>query len=401
MIGMTVPIDGFVAQGFERVRDEFRRNFESRRELGAAFAVYQDGSPVVDLWGGYRDVANNDLWRQDTMALVFSTTKGMAALATVVAHSQGLFELDRPVASYWPEFGQEGKERITVRQLLAHEAGLAALDEPLDASKLADLDFVARVIARQKPAWEPGTRHGYHGLSLGFYQGELIRRTDRKRRSLGRFFHEEIAQPLDLHFYIGLPASVPESRLAVIKGFHPARMMLHLGELPAGMVLSLLWPRSLTSRALLNPKMKRPTDMGNKDYRSVEFASGSGIGEARAIAKAYGTLAIGGQQLGIREDTLSELIAPPKPARRDAVLKANTTYEFGFWKPCEAFLPGMNSKVFGAHGAGGSIGFCDPQHRLGYAYVMNRMGFRFFDEPREAALRRVVYECIGSPLSSV
>src|SRR5258706_7240021 len=118
------------------------------------------------------------------MALVFSTTKGMAALATVVAHSQGLFELDRPVASYWPEFGQEGKERITVRQLLAHEAGLAALDEPLDASKLADLDFVARVIARQKPAWEPGTRHGYHGLSLGFYQGELIRRTDRKRRSL-------------------------------------------------------------------------------------------------------------------------------------------------------------------------------------------------------------------------
>jgi len=320
----------------------------------------------------------------------------MAALATVVAHSQGLFVLDQPVASYWPEFAQAGKEQITVRQLLSHEAGLAAIDVPLDASKLADLDFIAQVAARQKPAWEPGTRHGYHGLTLGFYQGELIRRTDPRHRSLGKFFQEEIAQPLGISFYIGLPDSVPDTRLAVMEGFHPARMLLHLGEMPAGMVLSLLWPKSLTSRALLNPRMKRPTGLGNKDYRSVEFASGSGIGEARAIARAYGALATGGESLKIRRETMNELIAPPRLVRRDAVVKVNTTYSFGFWKPCEAFLPGMNSSVFGAHGAGGSVGFCDPQHRLGYAYVMNRMGFRFFDDPRETSLRRVTYECLES-----
>lgn len=189
-------IHGSVSSGFEEVEIEFRRNFAERDELGAACTIYYKGKKVVDLWGGYRDEATLAPWEEDTLVLVFSTTKGFSALAVAVAHSQGLLDYDEKVATYWPEFAQNGKADITVRQLLEHQAGLCAIDEPLDLAMLANLDVMAAALAKQKPAWEPGTRSGYHAWSLGWYQNELIRRVDPQHRSIGQFFQDEIARPL-------------------------------------------------------------------------------------------------------------------------------------------------------------------------------------------------------------
>src|SRR5687768_18235310 len=191
MAANPTAVQGTVAPGFEAVRTEFERNFRERKELGAACAVYYKGELVVDLWGGIRNIATGEPWEADTMVPVMSTTKGFSSMAVALAHSRGLLDYDEKVATYWPEFAQNGKENVTVRQLLGYQAGLCALDEPLTLEKLADPDFMAGVLAKQKPLWEPGTKQGYHAFSHGWYQSELIRRVDPKHRTVGKFFHEE------------------------------------------------------------------------------------------------------------------------------------------------------------------------------------------------------------------
>ena len=171
-------IGGDVAEGFGAVADAFKSNFRTRGEVGAAIAVYREGRKVVDLWGGWRDQHRGRRWEADTLVPVFSTTKGMCAAAMAVAHSRGMFQLDEPVASYWPEFAQHGKERVTVRQLLAHEAGLAAIDQRLDLATIADPKQLGAVLAAQAPKWPPGTAHGYHAQTLGWYESQLLRRVD-------------------------------------------------------------------------------------------------------------------------------------------------------------------------------------------------------------------------------
>jgi CubicO group peptidase (beta-lactamase class C family) len=194
----TPSVQGSVSPGYERVRDAFADNFQRRHELGGACGVCRFGRPVVDLWGGVRCRDTGEPWRANTMAIVYSATKGLAAMTLALAHSRGWLDYEAPVAGYWPEFAQRGKARITVRQLLAHQAGLYALDTPLDRALVTDLDRLADVLARQAPAWEPWTRQGYHAITLGFYQSELLRRIDPLHRSLGRFFQDEIATPLGL-----------------------------------------------------------------------------------------------------------------------------------------------------------------------------------------------------------
>jgi CubicO group peptidase (beta-lactamase class C family) len=216
-------VDGFVSAGFEPVRESFERSFAQGKELGAAVALYRGTEALVDLWGGYRDVAATQPWERDTMVLVLSATKGIAGLAVALANSSGLLDYEEPVAAYWPEFAQNGKGEITVRQLLSHQAGLPAVDEKLDYSVLGDLDRMASILARQRPAWKPGTRHGYHALSLGWYENELIRRVDPSHRSIGRFFQEEIAVPMELDFHIGLPPTFPSRGSRRSMGSHPRR----------------------------------------------------------------------------------------------------------------------------------------------------------------------------------
>ena len=390
-------ICGDVAPGFEPVREEFGRNFSERGELGAACCAYARGEKVVDLWGGSRDRNTGAPWEEDTLVLVFSTTKGVSALAVALAQSRGLIDYDETVAAYWPEFAQNGKGGVTVRQLLNHRAGLCAVDEPLNPEVLSDLDRVAGILARQRPAWESGKRQGYHYLTLGLCENELLRRVDPRGRSLGRFLREEIVAPLGEEFYVGLPPEVPASRVATIEAFHPLQMLLHVNTMPPGLVLGYLNPRSLTARTLGNPKLRSPGDLDKPEYRRVELGAAGGIGTARAVAKAYGAFAAGGKDLGVRPETIAELSAPapPPPAgSRDEVLKTDTSYSLGFFKPSPAFRFGTNQNAFGTPGAGGSFGFADPEAGVGFAYAPNKMGFHVWDDPREKALREALYTCL-------
>ena len=391
-------VGGGVEEGYGAVADAFRENFTRRHEIGAACAVYRDGRKVVDLWGGYRNGVSRAPWEEDTLVPMFSTTKGVASMAVAVAHSRGLIDYDAPVASYWPEFAAGGKGEVTVRQLLSHQAGLCAIDERLGLDDLLDLDRVAEVIARQRPAWEPGTRHGYHGITLGWYEGELVRRADPHHRTLGRFFAEEVATPLGLDFHIGLPADMPEERVATIHGYQPAEMLLHLHEFPPRFVFAFLNPRSITYRAFGNPRVTGLVNEYNRrELQQAEIPAANGIGSVRSVAMAYGEFATGGRKLGLTQATLDALIEPavaPTEGRMDVVLHIESVFSLGYVKPFPRFRFASGS-AFGTPGAGGSFGFADPEARLGFAYAMNRTGFRLYDDPREVALRDAVYACLG------
>ena len=304
----AIGIEGYVSKGFEAVRDAFLENFLLRKELGAACCVYREGEKVVDLWGGIRSRATGEPWQENTMVIVRSATKGLAAMTLALAHSRGWLNYDERVCTYWPGFGQRGKEKITVRQLLAHQAGLFAFDEPVDRDVVADLDRLAEVLARQSPAWEPGTRQAYHAISIGFYEGELLRRVDPQHRSLGQFFQEEIAIPLELDFYIRVPEEIPNSRLAIVE--NATRMEMLLG-VPIRLALATLYPRSNTFRALLtNPGTAICHDRKRTYSRNLEVPAAGGVGTARAMAQAYGVFATGGRELKLRAETLEALKDP-------------------------------------------------------------------------------------------
>ena len=374
MSSKSFPISGFVTKRYEGVRQEFARNFTRRRELGGACSVYYRGEAVVDIWGGVRDKDTGAPWEHDTMVVVHSATKGLAAMTLAIAHSRGWLDYEQPVCAYWPEFAQQGKERITVRQLLAHQAGLFAINEPVDRSVIADLDRLAVVLARQKPEWEPGTRQGYHAISLGFYEGELLRRIDPQHRSLGQFFQDEIASPLGLDLYIRLPESIPNARLATLSP--PGRLRMLLG-FPLALTLDSMNRRSNIYRALIvNPGSTVYRDEQRIYARNLEVPSGGAVGTARAIARAYSAFAGGGRELGLRRETLDLLAAPATPPTRgfyDECLKGEVQFSLGFMKPSLAWPFGSPSS-FGSPGAGGSLGYADPIAGIGYGYVTSQMG---------------------------
>jgi CubicO group peptidase (beta-lactamase class C family) len=387
-------IEGFAVSGFEAVRQAFADNFTRRGELGGACCAYHHGDKVVDLWGGVRNKQTGEPWERSTMVIVHSATKGLAAMTLALAHSRRWLDYDERVCTYWPEFAQQGKERITVRQLLAHQAGLFALDEPIDRSIVADLDRLAVVLARQKPAWEPGTRQAYHAITLGYYESELLRRIDPQRRSLGQFFQDEIASPLGLDVYIRLPEEVPDSRLATIT--RPRQIDMLLG-FPLRLALDAMNRRSRIVRALRGSEL--PHDEGRVYARNFEVPSGGAVGTARAIAYAYSVFATGGRELGLRKETLDLLAAPAiRPTRGfyDECLKSDgVQFSLGFMKPSPAW-PFGSSGSFGAPGAGGSLGFADPTAGVGYAYVTNQMGTCLTGDPRDVALREALYSALES-----
>ncbi len=385
-------VDGFVAPGFEAVRLEFERNFAERGEIGAAVAAYWRGEKVVDLWGGRRTPTGDEPWNQDTMVIVFSTTKGLSAMTLAVASARGWLDYDAPVARYWPEFAQNGKGAITVRQLLAHEAGLVLLDPAPTVDDMRDLDRLAEILARQTPSWPPGSRHGYHGLTIGMYMQELIRRVDPAHRSLGRFFQEEIAAPLGIEFYIGLPDQVPGERLAQVKPMSRWRALMALRDTPPVLIKKVIQPGSMLRRSL----HIADADWTDRRVLAIEMPAGNGVGTARAIARAYSAFAEGGGELGITPETFALVTEPPSVARpEDEVLGVPTWFSLGFLRPGPAIAFGSSARAFGAPGAGGSFAFADPDARLGFAYVMNKLDFHLSDDPREKALRDAVYRGIA------
>lgn len=385
---------GNVTRGFEGVRRAFADNFVRYHELGGACCAYRYGDKIIDLWGGFRNGQTAEPWEQNTMVVVHSATKGLAAMTLALAHSRGWLDYEKRVCAYWPEFAQMGKDRITVRQLLAHQAGLFAIDEPVDRSDVADLDRLAVILARQKPAWEPGTRQAYHALTLGFYEGELLRRIDPRHRSLGQFFQEEIASPLGLDLYLRLPASVPNERLATIAPPSPIERLLYF---PVRLTLDALNPRSNLYRALvINPGSSVYLDDERIYARDLEVPSGNAVGTARAIARAYGVFADGGRELGLRQETLDLLAAPaipPSHGFHDECMKGEVQFSLGFMKPCASW-PFGGPKSFGSPGSGGALGFADPGAGIGYAYVTSRAGTALTGDPRDVALRDALYSAL-------
>ena len=399
-IWCPMGIHGTVAPGFEKVRDVFQRNFDEGIEVGAACSAVVDNELVVDLWGGHAEPRTEREWDADTIVNVFSTTKGVASIAVLHAASHGLFSFDDPVSEHWPEFAANGKSNVTVRQLLAHQAGLSAIDTKLDASILADPERLSVALSDQAPAWEPGARHGYHGISLGWYESELIRRTDPSGRTIGQYFADEIAGPLDLDFWIGLPDSISARRIARLQAnLYRVRMIANISKQPKEFVKAFLDPRSLTARSFMNPPMLgKPARYNEPEMRRLELPASNGHGTARAIATVYGELAAGGQRLGITPEVLADVsgaAVDPSGGLHDLVLQTETRFSLGYCKPWPGFEFGTDT-AFGTPGAGGSLGFADPERKLGFAYVMNKMDYYAFNDPREHALREAVFSCLSS-----
>ena len=387
-------IHGYVVPGFEEVKEVFVRNFTEKKENGAACAIYYKGEKVVDLWGGYKDALTRKLWEEDTKVIVFSTTKGLSAICLAMAHSNGWLNYDEKVSTYWPEFAQNGKENITVRQLLAHEAGLCLVDQIFTVEDLADFDFIAGIMARQKPLWKPGEKHGYHLSTMGMYMNELMRRVDPEGRSIGQFFAEELAKPLDLDFYIGLPDSISDEELA--KVYYPSigQFIFNMNKMPEKMRKDFRNKNSILYQSFKIPEKFSPN---SRSTQRVEMPSGNGIGDARSIAKVYSIFSQGAKQLNLKKETFDLLMQEasiPKNGAFDIVMGLDTYFSLGFLKPGPDLLYGNNRKVFGTPGAGGSYGFADPEKEIGYAYIMSKMGLYLVNDPREVALREAMYRCI-------
>ena len=313
---------GDVDEGYGKVADAFRLNLSSGTEVGAAVAVYREGRKVVDLWGGYRNGITRTPWTQDTLVNVYSTTKGIAALTVALAVSRGLLSYDASVADYWPEFAQGGKEAITVRQLLAHQAGLPVIRPLLTLGDIADPAKLSQRLAAQVPAWPPGTRHGYHGVTLGWYASELIRHADPKGRTLGRYFADEIAGPLGLDFHIGLPDSVDRDRVAYLHVPSQIATILHLHVLPPRLAAAWFIPMTLTAQAGVAFEGANGLSTFNReDVRVVEIPAANGTGTAESVARLYGDAATGGSEIGLTPEVVTALTAPPVRRRRDCATR--------------------------------------------------------------------------------
>jgi CubicO group peptidase (beta-lactamase class C family) len=380
-------IHGHVAFGFEAVHRAFVDNFTRRGEVGGACCVYHRGRKVVDLWGGLRNESTGEPWQEDTMVIVYSATKGLAAMTLALAHSRGWLDYDRTVASYWPEFAQHGKGGITVRQLLAHQAGLYALDRPLTRELVADLDRLAEVLAQQKPEWPAGERQAYHGITLGFYESELLRRIDPNHRSIGRFFQDEIATPLGLDVYIRLPETIPDAQLATIS--RPGLWNMITG-FPPRFALDAFNRRSKIRRALDGSGL--PHDSYYIYARNFEVPSGGAVATARGIARAYSAFAVG-DELELSRHTRALLAAPAVPSANgfyDECMRGEAQFSLGFMKPSRT-IPFGSASSYGAPGAGGAMGFADPELEIGYGYVTSQMGTTLTGDPRDVALRDALY----------
>ncbi len=361
---MTPMIEGRCDPAFAAVRDAFSANFEAGREVGASFAATVNGELVVDLWGGYADAAGTRPWESDTIINVFSTTKAMTALCAHILVDRGALDVDSPVARYWPEFAQAGKEKITTRQLLSHTAGLAGIRQPLPTEALYDWARMTEVLAAEAPWWEPGTANGYHALTYGHLVGEVIRRISGK--TPGAFFREEVAAPLGADFHIGLPES-EDSRVADMV---PATTE----EMTAAGAPTTLDRDTLAGRTFSNPPLR--AEFANRpDWRRAEIPAANGHGNARAVAKVMAALACGGKVDGVRllgEQTIAKAIEEQRYAK-DLILGFKMRWGLGFMLTSRQLPVGPNPRTFGHGGWGGSLGFADLDARLSWAYVMNKM----------------------------
>lgn len=384
---------GTTEHGFEPIRKLFEQNFLEGKETGAALCIYYRGEKVVDLWGGFRDKELTKEWEEGTMTLVYSMTKGLASLCIAKLHSDSLIEYDKPVAEYWQEFGRNGKEHITVRQLLSHQSGLCLWEGSVPVRQLNDTAVMLPKLENAVPQRIPGERCGYSAGIVGAYMQELIRRCDRQHRSLGRYFQDEIAAPVDAEFYIGLPDTIPDDRIAYNTVLGVPQRLGSMFKLPWGMFTTVINPWSLFMKSITQVD---GYDVNSRETWRVEEPSGNGIGTARGAARIFSECANGGKAFTFRSETMKELTdAPlhPRSGNIDMVMGVPMYYRNGFIKNGSDDRPFENSESYGFGGASGSMAFADPVNRVGYCYIPTMMGDDFPDS-RNAQLQKVLYECI-------
>ena len=389
-------IQGTFDEAFQSMADAFLENFESRGEVGASVCVNIEGQNVIDLWGGAKAGDGDDAWERDTISIVFSCTKAATALCAHMLIDRGELDLHAPVVKYWPEFGANGKEDVTVAMMLNHSVGLPALRDPVKPGGYYDWDYMIERLSAEEPFWQPGIRNGYHMITFGWTGGELVRRVS--GRSLGTFFREEVTEPLGIEFWIGMPEE------------HDARMSKMIAWTPeAGAKLSPFAtaltsdPKSIQFLSLLNSGGHMPDA---PDAYRAEIGGGGGISNARGLAGLYNPLANGGEYNGVRllsADHIARMSEVSMATQCDATLLIPTRFALGFMKSMdnrhleggevESALLGRNA--FGHVGAGGSIGFADPDCGLAFGYSMNAMGAGLLLNQRGQAVVDAAYESLG------
>lgn len=374
-------IAGRISPGLEPLLAAFARNFDEFGDVGAAVAVYHHGELVADLWGGLADNVSGRPWEENTVTLVFSAAKGPTATCINRLVDQSLLDVNAPVSHYWPEFGCNGKEAITVRQVLCHSAGLAAVDGELTLEQVLDWHPVVEAIASQAPNWEPGSQHGYHARSYGWILGELIRRIT--GLSAGQYLAREVTGPLGLRYWVGLPAEELDNCARLIP--------------PAGgsdRVAELLGADSLTARVMSGPnQLFSYSEMWNQpELLCAEMPSSNGVGDARSLARHYAVLLEEGNEL--LSGTQLARACEAQTRGPDAVIFHETCFGLGYMLQ-PSLAPGAGPGSFGHPGAGGAVAFADPGAGIGFAYVMNAMQFSLEGDPRSAALVRATYDALA------
>jgi CubicO group peptidase (beta-lactamase class C family) len=373
-----IQIKGNCSEKFAGVKEVFRRNFEEGLEVGASLAVTIDGKFVVDLWGGFMDGSMTQAWGENTIVNVYSTTKVMTSICIHILVDRGLLDLDDPVAKYWPEFGQAGKEKIPVRYLLSHSSGLAGWDESLQVEDYYNWEYVTSLLEKQKPWWEPGTKCGYHAMTFGFLLGELVRRITNK--TLGEFFREEVGDRLGADFYIGLPKE-HDNRVAELIP-------------PPPMDLSLLDSNSVAVRTIMNPNNELTVNQTKtREWRQAEIPAANGHGNARSVAKITAAIACGGDLNGTHILSLKSIQKSIEEQIYDIdlVVGTKTRYGLGWGLQNEEEPIGPNPNVFYWGGYGGSVVIIDLDARMSIAYVMNKMEN---ESPRFERLQSSIYKTL-------
>ncbi len=391
-----MTIDGWTAPGFEGVRDRFEKNFADGLEVGSAFAAYHRGEKVVDLWGGLADEETGQPWAEDTVVVVFSTTKGATAVCANQLGQEGRLDVDAPVADYWPEFAQSGKESIPVDYLLSHRAGLAWVDEPLTMEEALAWDPMIHALERQAPVWEPGTAHGYHALTYGYLVGEVVRRVT--GRTVGTYFRDEIAGPLGLDFWIGLPESV-EPRVSPLIGngfgLGDGGGTEDVDPEALAALMALIGPASNLGKALSGGGSFAGADSFNsRPVHAAEIPAAGGIGDARSLARMYAACV--GDVDGIRLLT-PEQVANATTQRSEGpdivILDLDLQWGLGF-NVSSSLLQLGGPRSFGHFGMGGSAGWADPDAELAFGYVMNKMELGIVGDQRCYGLITACYDSI-------
>jgi CubicO group peptidase (beta-lactamase class C family) len=380
----------------QRLEPQFRDNFETFGELGAAVSVWQNGKPIIDLCGGFRDARRKETWTADTIVLIWSATKGIGAACLLHVLQEHEIDIERSVSEFWPEFGQAGKEKITLEQLLSHQAGLCALDEPAD---VLDYPKVIRALEKQSPLWQPGAAHGYHARTFGFLLDELVRRI--AGETLPEYWRENFAKPLDLDLWIGLPEN-ENPRVATIyaakagKPPEPKQFYVDLGTSGTLARKTFTSPRGLHAISAMN----------SPAVRAQPIVSFGGIGSANSLAKFYAMLANGGELDGSKffQEKTMERMTQTLTDGMDRVFQIPTAFSAGFMKDSKSATrhifgeatrlgaaTARQASSFGHPGAGGSHAFADPGNKIGFAYVMNRMEQAILPNEKSLRLVKAIY----------